>query len=98
MSFCLNNNIRYQSLYSSGNEIYRLKNMSSRTQTELDSANAMFNVENEFSSEKMTKDQCIIRRHTVLDTDQSTEEETISVWTRSSRTIKKSERTFTGLR
>ncbi len=51
--------------------------MSLRTQTEVDSANAMFNVEDEYFSEKMTKDQCNIRRHTVFDTAQSAEEETI---------------------
>ncbi len=65
----MKNNILYQTLEGTGKDLDRLKNISLRTQRELDSINAVYNVDDEFPAEKMYENQSNIRRHTVFDTD-----------------------------
>ncbi len=64
----MNNNILYQTLDGTGKDFDRLRNISLRTKAELDSFNAVYNVNYEFSAEKMYENQSNIRGHTVFDT------------------------------
>ncbi len=48
----MKNNILYQTLEGTGKDLDRLKNISLRTQRELDSINAVYNVDDEISCRK----------------------------------------------
>ncbi len=66
LGFYMHNNVLYQSLNSNGKEMKWFKNLSSRTQTELDSVNAIYDVNDKFAAEEMSEDQSNIRRPTVI--------------------------------